>query len=79
MDIWYDLIGAQQFVELFALEDQERVSSHIERKARRRTSAGAVGKLTKRVRGHVRIIEDPPLRVRLQSNEPALADEVFEA
>jgi uncharacterized protein (DUF2252 family) len=79
MDIWYDLIGAQQFVELFEPEDQEQVSSHIERKARRRTSAGAVGKLTKRVRGHLRIIEDPPLRVRLQSNEPALADEVFEA
>jgi uncharacterized protein (DUF2252 family) len=79
MDIWYDLIGAQQFVELFAPEDQEQVSSHIERKARRRTSAGAVGKLTKRVRGHLRIIEDPPLRVRLQPNEPALADEVFEA
>ena len=79
MDIWYDLIGARQFVELFAPEDQEQVSSHIERKARRRTSAGAVGKLTKRVRGHLRIIEDPPLRVRLQSNEPALADEVFEA
>ena len=79
MDIWYDLIGARQFVELFAPEDQEQVSSHIERKAHRRTSAGAVGKLTKRVRGHLRIIEDPPLRVRLQSNEPALADEVFEA
>jgi hypothetical protein len=79
LDIWYDLITVQKFVALFAPEEQEQVSSHIERKARRRTSAGAVGRLTRRVRGHLRIIEDPPLRVRLQPNEPALADEVFEA
>ncbi len=79
LGIWYDVITAQQFVALFAQEDQEQVSSHIERKARRRTSAGAVGKLTKRVRGHLQIIEDPPFRVRLHANEPALADEVFEA
>lgn len=79
LDIWYDLITVQQFVSLFASEDQEQVSSHIERKARRRTSAGAARKLTERVRGHLRIIEDPPLRVRLHADEPALADEVFEA
>ena len=77
--IWYDLISAQQLVALFAPEEQEQVSSHIERKARRRTSAGAVRKLTRRVRGHLQIIEDPPLRVRLQANEPALADDVFDA
>jgi len=79
LDIWYDLITAQQFVALFAPEEQEQVSSQIERKARRRTSAGAVRKLTERVRGHLRIIEDPPLRVRLQADQPALADDVFEA
>ena len=49
LDIWYDLITAQQFIALFAPEEQEQVSSHIERKARRRTSAGAVRKLTERV------------------------------
>jgi uncharacterized protein (DUF2252 family) len=79
LDIWYDLITAQQFIALFAPEEQEQVSSHIERKARRRTSAGAARKLTERVAGHLRIIEDPPLRVRLRAGEPALADEVFEA
>jgi uncharacterized protein (DUF2252 family) len=77
--IWYDLITAQQFVSLFAPEEQEQVSSHIERKARRRTSAGAVRKLTTRVRGQLQITEDPPLRVRLQADGPALADDVFEA
>jgi uncharacterized protein (DUF2252 family) len=79
LDIWYDLITAQRLVALFAPEEQEQISSHIERKARRRTSAGAARKLTERVRGHLRIIEDPPVRVRLQANDPALADDVFEA
>jgi uncharacterized protein (DUF2252 family) len=79
LDIWYDLISAEHFVALFAPAEQEQVSSHIERKATRRTSAGAARKLTERVRGQLRIIEDPPLRVRLHANEPALADEVFEA
>jgi uncharacterized protein (DUF2252 family) len=77
LDIWYDVITAEQLVALFAPEEQEQISSHIERRARRRTSAGAVRKLTERVHGHLRIIEDPPLRVRLRANEPALADEVF--
>jgi uncharacterized protein (DUF2252 family) len=79
LDIWYDLISARQFVALFAVEEQEQISSHIERQAGRRTSAGAARKLTERVRGRLRIVEDPPLRVRLQADEPALADEVFEA
>ena len=79
LDIWYDLITAQQFVALFAPEEQEQISSHIDRKAQRRTSAGAARKLTERVRGQLRIIEDPPLRVRVNANEPALADDVFDA
>ena len=79
LDIWYDLITARQFIALFAPEEQEQVSSHIERKARRRTSAGAVRKLTERVHGHLRIVDDPPVRVRLQADEHALTDEVFEA
>ena len=79
LDIWYDLITAQQFVALFAPEEQEQISSHIDRKARLRTSAGAARKLTERVRGQLRIIEDPPLRVRVNANEPALADDVFDA
>src|SRR5262249_55003818 len=31
LEIWYDLITAQQFVSLFAAEEREQVSSHIER------------------------------------------------
>jgi uncharacterized protein (DUF2252 family) len=79
LDIWYDLISAERFVALFAPVEQEQVASLVERKARRRTSAGAARKLTESVQGHLRIIEDPPLRVRLHADEPAIADEVFEA
>ena len=79
LDIWYDLITAEQFIALFADAEQEQVSSHIERKARRRTSAGAARKLTESVDGHLRIIDDPPLRVRLQADELALIAEVFVA
>ena len=79
LDIWYDSITAQDVVALFVPEEQEEISSHIERKARRRTSAGAARKLTERVRGRLRIVEDPPLRVRVQADEPVIADEVFGA
>ncbi len=79
LDIWYDLITAQQFIALFAAEDQEQISSHIERKAQRRTSAGAARKLTERIDGHLHITEDPPLRVHMRVDGPALADKVFEA
>ena len=78
LDIWYDLITAQQFTALFAPAEQEQVSAHIERKARRRTSAGAARKLTERVDGHLRIVDDPPLRVRLEADRSAV-DEVFAA
>jgi uncharacterized protein (DUF2252 family) len=72
------LISARQFIGLFADEEQERISAHIERKARRRTSAGAARKLTERVDGHLRIADDPPLRVRLRPDQLAIVDEVFE-
>lgn len=79
LDIWYDLISARQFVALFAPEEQEQISVHIERTAGRRTNVGAARKLTERVQGRLRITEDPPLRVRLQEIEYDLAGEVFEA
>ena len=66
-------------VGLFAPEEQEQISSRIERRARRQTSAGRVRKLTESVRGHLQITEDPPRRVHLQANDPVLADGVFQA
>ncbi|HEY6397760.1 MAG TPA: DUF2252 family protein, partial [Solirubrobacteraceae bacterium] len=79
LDIWYDLITADQLVALFQPADQEQLSSHIRRKARRRTSSGAARKLTEKTGGRLRITEDPPVRVRLQADELALEGAVFAA
>ena len=65
LEIWYDLITADQLIALFKPAEQEQVWAHVNRKARRRTSAGAARKLTETVGGQLRITEDPPLRVRL--------------
>jgi uncharacterized protein (DUF2252 family) len=79
LNVWYDLITAEHLIALFKPADQELLASHITRKARRRTSAGAARKLTERVDGTLRITEDPPVRVRLPDDELALEDAIFAA
>ena len=79
LEIWYDLITADQLIALYKPAEQEQVTAHIERKARKRTSAGAARKLTETVGGRMQITEDPPLRVRLQGDELALEGAVFTA
>ncbi|SNY72246.1 Uncharacterized conserved protein, DUF2252 family [Paractinoplanes atraurantiacus] len=69
--IWYDVITADQLLSLFAPED---ASARVARKARRRTSAGAARKLTHMLDGRLRIVEDPPIRVRAD-----FPDEAFQA
>ncbi|XVV09920.1 DUF2252 domain-containing protein [Actinoplanes sp. CA-131856] len=63
--IWYDVVTADQLLDLFAPEEQEQASARLARRARRRTSEGAARKLTQLVDGQLRIVEDPPIRVRL--------------
>jgi uncharacterized protein (DUF2252 family) len=77
MDIWYDLIDVTRLVSRFSRADRELATNYIARKAERRTSRGAVGKLTTVVNGHLRITEDPPRRVHLGPDELALVVEVF--
>lgn len=79
MDIWYDLITADQLIGVFRSADQELVSAHIERTARRRTSRGALRKLTEKHEGHLRITEDPPRRSRLHDDELVLEGDVYTA
>lgn len=79
LDIWYDLITADQLVALFQPAEREQVWSHIERKARRRTSAGAARKLTEKIGGRLRITDDPPRRVHLEEPELVLEEQVFAA
>jgi len=79
LDVWYDLITVDRLVAVFKPEEQEQVWAHVNKKARRRTSAGAVRKLTEMVDGRIRITEDPPLRVGLSGAELELEDGVFTA
>ena len=61
----------------FSPADRELATKYIARRAARRTSRGAVGKLTTTVDGHLRITEDPPRRVHLAADELASVVEIF--
>ncbi len=67
LKIWYDVITSEQLITLFRREDRERMSARLAKRAHRRTSAGAARKLTHVVDGHLRIVEDPPVRVHLST------------
>src|SRR4029078_10336790 len=58
-------------INFFEPADRGRVSVHIEKKRRRRTSRGAFAKLTTMAHGRPRITEEPPLRVRIGDDEQA--------
>jgi uncharacterized protein (DUF2252 family) len=74
LDIWYDLITVDHFLDVFSEPDKIRAAAHIERKARKRTHSGAFQKLTEHRGGHLRITEDPPIR---QHRDDGLAEELF--
>jgi uncharacterized protein (DUF2252 family) len=71
LDIWYDAVHADSLINFFEPADRGRVSVHIEKKRRRRTSRGAFAKLTTMAHGRPRITEDPPLRVTIGDDEQA--------
>jgi uncharacterized protein (DUF2252 family) len=71
LDIWYDSMYVDALVGYFEPADRGRVSIHIERRSRRRTSRGAFAKLTSMANGCPRITEDPPLRVTISDSEQA--------
>src|SRR6185312_8440439 len=71
LDIWYDAVHADSLINFFEPADRGRVSVHIEKKRRRRTSRGAFAKLTTMAHGRPRITEEPPLRVRIGDDEQA--------
>jgi uncharacterized protein (DUF2252 family) len=78
LDIWYDGTRADKLINYFEPADRGRVSIHIEKKRKRRTSRGAFAKLTTMAHGRPRITEDPPVRVRISDDEQAdLVDHLF--
>jgi uncharacterized protein (DUF2252 family) len=79
LDVWYDVTHVDRLLDAFTEpEVRERVSSHIERKARRRTSRGALEKLTERTADGPRITENRPFRVHLDAGELAHALTAFD-
>jgi uncharacterized protein (DUF2252 family) len=78
LDIWYDGTRVDKLINYFEPADRDRVSIHIEKKRKRRTSRGAFAKLTEMVHGRPRITEDPPVRVTISDDEQAdLIDHLF--
>ena len=71
LDIWYDGMHVDSLLRYFEPADRGRVSIHIEKKRRRRTSRGAFAKLTTMAHGRPRITEEPPLRTTISDDEQA--------
>ena len=71
LDIWYDGMHVDSLISYFEPADRGRVSIHIEKKRKRRTSRGAFAKLTTMTHGRPRITEDPPIRVTISDDEQA--------
>jgi uncharacterized protein (DUF2252 family) len=71
LDIWYDGMRADDLISYFEPADRGRVSIHIEKKRKGRTSRGAFAKLTTMAHGRPRITEEPPLRVTIGDDEQA--------
>jgi uncharacterized protein (DUF2252 family) len=69
LDIWYDGMHVDSLLGYFEPADRGRVSVHIEKKRKRRTSRGAFAKLTTMTRGRPRITTEPPIRVTISDDE----------
>ena len=69
LDIWYDGMHVDSLLSYFEPADRGRVSVHIEKKRKRRTSRGAFAKLTTMAHGRPRITTEPPIRVTISDNE----------
>jgi len=67
--IWYDGVHADNLIGYFEPADRARISVYIERQQGRRTSRGALAKLTVMANGRPRITEEPPIRVRITDDE----------
>jgi uncharacterized protein (DUF2252 family) len=71
LDIWYDGIRVDRLLGYFEPADRGSVKIHIEKSRKRRTSRGALAKLTTMAHGRPRITEDPPMRTTISDSEQA--------
>ena len=78
IDIWYDGMQAEHFVDFFEPADRGDVNVVIERGKKKRTSRGAFAKLTTVAHGRPRITTEPPLRVTIDDAEQgAIVDDLL--
>ncbi|MFT3852804.1 MAG: DUF2252 domain-containing protein [Ilumatobacteraceae bacterium] len=63
LEVWYARVDVDGLLGFFESEDRARLGSFIERQARKRTSQGALDKLTEERDGVRRIKLNPPFRV----------------
>src|ERR1700723_3435855 len=69
LDTWYAGMHVDSLISYFEPADRGRVSVHIEKKRKRRTSRGAFAKLTTMAHGRPRITTEPPIRVTISDDE----------
>ncbi len=69
IDIWYDGMQVEHFMDYFEPADRGQVKVRIEKGREKRTSRGAFAKLTTMARGRPRITAEPPLRVTIDDSE----------
>jgi uncharacterized protein (DUF2252 family) len=77
IDIWYDRINVDEMLTELAPYDSDEVGSELESQLRKRTSRGALKKLTEVVDGRRTIVEDPPFRTHVLTDADADPDAVF--
>ncbi len=71
LDIWYHGMCVDKLMSYYEPADRGRISIHIEKKRKRRTSRGAFAKLTTMAHGRPRISTEPPIRVTISDREQA--------
>jgi uncharacterized protein (DUF2252 family) len=71
LDIWYHGMCVDKLMNYYEPTDRGRISIHIEKQRKRRTSRGAFAKLTTMAHGRPRIATEPPIRVTISDGEQA--------
>jgi uncharacterized protein (DUF2252 family) len=78
LDIWYEGMRADHFVQYFERADRGQVEVFIEKRKKKKTSRGAFPKLTAMAHGRPRISAQPPIRVTLSDAEQrVIVDELL--
>jgi uncharacterized protein (DUF2252 family) len=79
IDIWYDRFDVGDLLTQLAPDNSDEVGGELESQLRKRTSRGALKKLTAVVDGRRAIVEDPPFRTHAFLDSDADPDAVFTA